>query len=259
MAGEYLVLKADFHVHMFPGDGSFLSPCDVALDAKRHLDVVALTPHNLVWTAKLGAWCAKTFGGPLVIVGQEVVTPYFHMLAVGIDEPIDWHLSARDVITAIHSQGGVAVAAHPGKYAWPSYDARALATLDASEVWRPDCLAQMKSCEEYRAFANLGRFAAVADSDSHNNVPLGIFYTYVFAKELSEQGVLDALRAHRTVVYDGEQYLGNPDFIPFAKTLGDLQSNDPEGAVKISGRIASVALLAMVLLGFRRRSSRLGG
>jgi hypothetical protein len=254
IAGDYRVLKADFHVHMFPGDGSYLSPCDMALDAKRrHLDVVALTPHNLVWTAKLGAWCAKQFGGPLVLVGQEVVTPLFHMLAVGIEAPIDWRNSPRDVIAAIHAQGGVAIAAHPSRYTWSGYDTQALSSLDASEVWRGDCVIQMQSCEEYRAFAKLGHFAAVGDSDLHNAAPLGIFYTYVFVREISQQGVLDALRAQRTVVYDGQNFFGNPELIPLVKSFGDGQPGDSANIESISGRVASLVLLGLLLLGWKRK------
>jgi len=43
----YYILSADFHVHVFPGDGA-LAPWDLRREAaRRRLDVIALTDHNL--------------------------------------------------------------------------------------------------------------------------------------------------------------------------------------------------------------------
>src|SRR5215831_1380368 len=120
---DYFVLAADFHVHMFPGDDSNLAPWDAVLEARRNgLDVVALTGHNQAWTAKLGRWATRFLDRPLVIVGEEIQSPSYHLLGVGIDTTIDWHLSAAQAIEEIHRQDGIAIAAHPMHEFWPAYE-----------------------------------------------------------------------------------------------------------------------------------------
>src|SRR5262245_10214773 len=78
--GEYHVLTGDFHIHMFPLDASTLAPWDAVVEARRRgLDVIALTGHNQTRTAKIGRWFSRLTGGPLVLVGEEIITPPYDM------------------------------------------------------------------------------------------------------------------------------------------------------------------------------------
>src|SRR5271166_1542545 len=71
--GGYRVLSADFHVHSFPLSWSTLAPWDTVIEAQRQgLDVIAMTPHNHIWVAKIGRSYAMVAGGPIVLTGEEI-------------------------------------------------------------------------------------------------------------------------------------------------------------------------------------------
>jgi hypothetical protein len=212
-AQGYRIVTADFHVHSFPGDTAFLAPWDELLEAQRvHLDVIALSSHNHIWSGVLGQWLSGFLGGPLVIPGEEIfgLGRHYHMLAIGIHSPIDWRNSASEAIDQIHAQGGVAIAAHPRALYWPAYDSAARAKLDGAEVLHPGIFLTAAVTQEFREFFASGSYAAIADSDYRGNGLAGICRTYLFVKDVSEQDVLDAVRTHHTVVYDRGQFFGDP-------------------------------------------------
>src|SRR5215475_3769773 len=91
MLGGYHVLAADFHIHSFPLSWGVLSPWDTVLEARRQgLDVIAVTPHNHTWVAKVARWFSRRSGDPMVLVGEEIHSIAYHVLAVGIRNTIDW-------------------------------------------------------------------------------------------------------------------------------------------------------------------------
>src|SRR3954466_554134 len=59
--------------------------------------------------------------------------------------------------------------------------------------------------------------AATGSSDYHRLGPLGLCRTYVFVRENSEAGILEALRARRTVVMNGERVYGDAALIELSK------------------------------------------
>ncbi len=256
-AEGYYILAADFHVHSFPGDWATLAPWDEFLEARRaHLDVIALTSHNHIWAGKLGLWIAHALDGPIVLAGEEIVgpLPHYHMLAVGIHSTVDWRKSAEDAIDDIHAQGGVAIAAHPVAEYWPSYDFSALQRLDGAEVLHPAAYESDRWASELREFYSRGAFAAVGDSDYRGLGAAGICRTYVFARERNEKGVLDAIRARHTVVYDRGRYYGDSQLIQLmqqahpAPALDDAVGN--AGWLLSLRRIAGgIGLMLAVILG----------
>ncbi len=254
--GGYHVLAADFHSHMFPGDWAMLAPWDVVLDAERNdLDVIALTGHNTTWTGKLGAWFAKQRGAPLVIVGEEVHTAQYHLVGIGLTETVSWRQSAADAIDAIHRQGGIAIAAHPIERYWNGYDAAALTRLDATEIVHPEGLRSAVSASQFAQFAQRGNFTLLGDSDSHGTGPR-LCRTYVFVRNRSENGVLEALRNHRTVVYDHGQYFGDPQLVALSKSdgrLAQLSQRQVSLMYTIISNIGAMALLLLIVIGLVRR------
>jgi hypothetical protein len=138
MLGDYRVLAADFHVHPFPLSWAPLAPWDIVLEAQRQgLDAIAITGHNHVWVAKVGSWFSHRIGGPTIVVGEEIIAPTYHLLAIGIDHTIDWRQPAAAAIDEVHRQGGVAIAAHPVFKYWGAFDPNAMSKLDGSEVLHP--------------------------------------------------------------------------------------------------------------------------
>lgn len=251
--GGYDVLVGDFHVHSFPGSWGLLAPWDEVIEARRQgFDVIAMTPHNHVWVAKLGRWFADAIGGPVVIVGEEIAHPDYHLIAVGIDRTIRPAPRAAEAIDAVHRQGGVAIAAHPYAGFWEAWDAEAREKLDGAEVVRPDAQAVEAYAEDLRRFYASAPLTAIGSSDWRGLSRLGNVRTYIFARERSEEGVLGALREGRTVVYDGGRSYGEPALIRLVEQNGGLPDDVPAmpepGAARLFSRIAAgLGLLALVL------------
>jgi len=252
--GGYEVLVGDFHVHSFPGSWGTLAPWDGVIEARRQgFDVVAMTPHNHLWVAKLGRWFAGLVGGPIVLVGEEIVHADYHLIAVGISRTIHPTPRAADAVDEVHRQGGVAIAAHPYAGYWEAWDAEARAKLDGAEVVRPDAQSIPALAEDLRRFYASAPLTAIGSSDWRGLSRLGYTRTYVFARERTEAGVLEALREGRTVVYDRGRPLGDPALIRLAGENGGLPSGVPEmpepGAARLFSRLAAVlGLLALVLM-----------
>ena len=187
----------------------------------------------------------------MVLVGEEITPPDYHLLAVGITDAISGERLAR-TIDEVHRQGGVAIAAHPYEPFWPAYDAEALQKLDGAEVVRPESQQDEARASQLREFFRRAPLTAIGASDSRGLGPMGYSRTYVFARERTEQGVLDAVRDGRTVVYDRGRAYGDPALIEMAAANGTLDRDAPDlpvpGGARLFSRIAAVAGLVGVLL-----------
>ena len=214
-AGGYRVLAADFHVHSFPLSWSALSPFDTVLEARRQgLDAIAMSGHGNVWVSLVGAWFSRLIGGPTVLPAEEVHSPQYHLIAVGIRRAVSWRQPASAAIADIHSQGGLAIAAHPAREYWPGFDAAAIGMLDAAEVVHPIVFSSPQSRADLRRFFAQHEMAAIGSSDFHSTGSIGLARTWVFAADASEGAILDALRRRRTVVYDRDgAVFGDPALI----------------------------------------------
>jgi hypothetical protein len=223
--GGYHVLAADFHVHTFPLSASTLAPWDVVLEAQRQgLDAIAITGHDQVLAGKIGQWFSRRVGGPTVLVGEEIISPHYHLVAVGIHTTISWRRSAAAAIDEVHQQGGIAIAAHPVAEFWPAFVAEAMTKLDATEVLQPIAYSTEDASKQLQQLYGRKRLTAIGSSDYHGLGPLGLCHTYVFVREDTEPGILDALRQGHTVVYDsrnGRAY-GDPELIQLAAASGGL-------------------------------------
>jgi predicted metal-dependent phosphoesterase TrpH len=249
--GGYWILAADFHVHGFPGDGA-LSPWVLRREAARQgLDVITITNHNQTFAARLGSWLPRQVGQPLIIVGQEVTAPDFHIIAVGIREEVDWRLPASGVIDAIHAQGGAAIAAHPARGFWRGYDDAAMTQLDGAEIAQHS-RAKPEQRREVAAFFDRAMqrnpaLAPVGSSDYHFSGPLGLCRTYVFARELSDRGVVEAVRNGRTVAYNDQGVTrGDPARVAVVERIRGEANASPRAAP--AWRHVSVALTLIGLL-----------
>lgn len=250
--GGYHVLAGDFHVHSFPSTWSTLSPIDTVIEARhRGLDVIAMTPHDSIWAAKLGAWFARRTGGPIVIAGEEITAPRYHLIGLGMTDPIPSGVPLADAIVSVHAQGGVAIVAHPYEMDWLAAGAPELDALDGAELVRPEALVDDEAAARLRGFFARGSFTAIGSSDFHGLGPMGFARTWVFARERSAQGVIDALREGRTVVYGRDRIHGDPELIALAARSGGLPHGVPalplDSAIAWLSRIGMLAALAMFL------------
>ncbi len=261
------VLEVDLHAHTRFADG-FLSPFDLVLQAKRRtLDVLAITDHNILFPALLGRWFSRAVGGPTILMGEEITTRGYHVHAVGLSAHIDASLPIERVIEEAHQQGAIVIAAHPVKKFWPAL-VPVRSKLDATEVMHPLAFGGRADGQwrwtEMRDYYEDGlaeghRLTAVGSSDYHFFSPLGVARTLVFAESNSEEHVMAALRAGKTVVFDasGRSY-GDPALMaelarePYAMEPQDYGYRG-KGPLDRAARV--VAFFAAVgLLLFGRRS-----
>jgi hypothetical protein len=219
--GGFHVLVADFHIHSFLGDGA-LPPWELLREAtRRGLDVIAVTNHNQVFASALTHRLASE-GLPLALVGQEVTSSTHHIVAIGIRDRVDWRLPSAAVIDAIHAQGGIAIAAHPLQSQWRGFDDDALRRVDATEIAHSMTRFMQGRAWELVAFFDRAKalqphVAPIGDTDFHFNAPMGLCRTFVFAREINEAAVLDAIRAGRTVAYDNAGHaFGDPALVEMA-------------------------------------------
>jgi predicted metal-dependent phosphoesterase TrpH len=251
--GGYHVLAADFHVHTFPSGWAMLSPWDTVIEAGRQqLDVIAITPHDSVWASKFGRWASQRLGGPMVLVAEEITARDFHLLGIGLTHAVSSEQPLANAIADVHEQGGVAIAAHPYDDYWPTYDTAALAALDGAEVVRPEAQHIEALAAQLREFYARAKCTAIGDSDYHGIGTIGYSRTYVFARERSERGVLDAIREGRTVVYDRDRVFGDPAMIQLASEQGGLPRTLPvlptPGVSRLFSRLTGVLAIVIVIL-----------
>jgi hypothetical protein len=250
-----VVLIADLHVHAFPGDG-VLPAWELRREAQRRgIDVIAVTNHNQSIAARLPS------GGrgelPIVIRGQEITAPGFHLAAVGIRDVVDWRLPLSQVIDAVHARGGVAIAAHPMRESWRAGADAGIRALDGAEAVHTRAQEFSRGRQELRAFYRNARvvnpdLAPIGSSDFHGVAPLGGCRTYILADEASERGVLDAIRRGRTVASDGRgAFVGDPALVELARQADAMRSVHPDAGPWHHVSVAMVLLALGLLVGVK--------
>jgi hypothetical protein len=251
-AGDYRILSGDFHVHGFPGDGA-LPPWAYREEARfAGLDVFGQTNHNQALTGRLGEWIA---GGdePLVLAGEEVTNPDYHLVAIGITRSVRGDQPAVDAIADIHAQGGVAIAAHPIAR-FRGWDDAAIAMLDAVEVAHPVMFGRRGEAAQMAAFYERARrlnpdIAAIGSSDVHITATLGDCRTLLFVREASRAGILEAIRSGRTVAMDRDGKLYGPPALVRLITTPPAGRDYPRPYLRrLSVALTFAGLLGMLML-----------
>ena len=251
-AEGYFILAADLHVHSFFGDGA-LAPWDLRAEARRRgLDVIAVTNHTSPLAGGIRRWPDDRL--PLVLPGQEVTAPRYHLIALGVTQTIDWRKPLPETIREIHALGGAAVAAHPTRNYSAAYGTDAIRALDGVEAVHPSAFTDPGAAGDFLAFYALARrikptIGPIGSSDFHFEAPVGLCRTYVFAREISAGAVIEAIRAGRTVAVDDRGRLtGTPELVRLTahRPLAGLERPP------VSHRLAMVSLwlglLGLVLL-----------
>jgi hypothetical protein len=253
----YQVLSGDFHIHAFVGDGGIAPWMMQDNAAHLGLDVIAITNHNQTFAGRLGRSAAEPSStGSIVLVGEEITGRNYHLIGVGIERPINWDQPARGAIADVHAQGGLAIAAHP-MHGFDGYDPEALADLDGVEVAHRDTFAPEagKQFDEFyeRAMARNPQIAAIGSSDFHTSGPMGLCRTYLFVRERSQAGVMDAIRDGRTVGRcEGSRLRGRPELVRLLEPYRDaLAPPDETLAQTFALLLAWVSLVAIAIVGPR--------
>ena len=261
MLGGYRVLAADFHTHSSTWSDGSLTPWGMVIEARyQGLDAIAITGHRQTLDAKWGRWLSETIGGPIVLVGEEIPEIPQHVIAVGIQTTVDSALPIGKQIDEIHRQGGVAIAAHPGRFFWPGFEP-VLDRLDGTEVCHPYSFAYPDAHRELEEFALRADAAAIGSSDFHGPGRLGMCRTFVFVREATAAGILEAIRAKRTVVYGGPDLkaYGDPELVRIAEADGRLRAMaSPDYPMSLLDRLSQILGFAGFALLISRSSRRRG-
>ena len=248
----YFILAADLHVHSFFGDGA-LAPWDLRAEARRRgLDVIAITNHTSPLAGLMSG--PANDGLPLLLPGQEVTAPQFHLIALGVTKTIDWRQPLPETIRNIHALGGAAVAAHPTREYWDAYGTDAIHALDGVEAVHPSVFTDPDAAEDFPAFYGHARrikpsIGPIGSSDFHFHAPVGLCRTYVFAREINANAVIEAIRAGRTVAVDDSGRLtGAPGLVRLAahRPVGGLEP--PSVAQRLAMVSLWLGLLGLVIL-----------
>jgi len=259
MLGGYRVLAADFHTHSSTWSDGSVTPWGLVIDARyQGLDAIAITGHRQTLDAKWGRWFSEKIGGPIVLVGEEIPEIPQHVIAVGIHTTVDSTLPVGDQIDEIHRQGGIAIAAHPGRSFWPGFEP-VMDRLDGTEVCHSYSFAYPDAHPELEEFARRADAAAIGSSDFHGSGRLGMCRTFVFVREASAAGILEAIRAKRTVVYGGPEAkaYGDPELVRAAEADGRLRkmaiTEYPMSMLDRLSQILGIAGFALLLIASPRR------
>lgn len=117
--------------------------------------------------------------------------------------------------------------------------------IDPIAYERADFAAQL------RQFYNRAPLTAIGGSDYHGLGPIGLCRTYVFTREETQEGILDAIRSGRTVVHDraGHTY-GDPALMRLFAEDGRLSLPAPAavGFLGMFSRIAGILGLTAAAL-----------
>ncbi|NUP14328.1 MAG: CehA/McbA family metallohydrolase [Polyangiaceae bacterium] len=255
----YRVVQGDFHAHTRFSDG-VVSPCDLVLQARRRgLDVIGVTEHNTVFPGQIARACtALVSDAPVVVVGEEVTTRELHMLALGIEKDVDARMPPREVVAAVHAQGGVVVAAHPTKRFWPALTP-ICDVVDGIEVVHP--IAYRDSDGGIGRWSEIVELAKgecgtdkamIGNSDYHAGSVLGITRTYLFVDQLSAAGVTSAIREGRTVTRAPDGTMFGPDALVASlqdKPLADRPADYGYAGTGVLDRVArALGLIGALLL-----------
>ena len=164
------------------------------------------------------------------MVGEEITAADYHLLGVGITETVSAGCPCR-AIEEVHGRGGVAIAAHPYKNAWPAFDApRGTGRRGSGPAGSPERGARLAG--ELRAFSGARSRLRASSQLSATRITMGWVRWATPAPTSSRgsaplQGVLDAVRDGRTVVYDRDLVFGDPSMIKLAAATGGLPHEVP--------------------------------
>ena len=202
-AGWY---RGDLHCHTHHSDGTG-SLADLAAAARaQRLDFLAVTEHNTISHLPH----LKDHGGPdlLLIPGEEITTEHGHANAWGIRRWHDFRCDSREqmaqVVQDVRAAGALISINHP-KESGPPWEFGDEAQFDCLEAWQaPWFVFNDQSLALWDRLLREGhRLTAVGGSDMHQppfagptgNLEVGQPCTWVYAPELSVEGVLEGIRA----------------------------------------------------------------
>lgn len=201
----------DLHCHTHHSDGTGSVDDLVAAAHAQGLDFVALTEHNTV--SHLPELARRSGPDLLLIPGVEITTYRGHANVWGVREWVDFRATDEEAMRRIREQVralGLLFSINHPKYNGPEWEFADTFDPDAVEAWQaPWWFSNHESLAFWNELLRQGkRIVLVGGSDKHQKpftgeqtaYELGSPTTWVYAASLSEQAVLDGIRAGHVFV-----------------------------------------------------------
>ncbi len=186
----------DLHCHTSASFDSLASPAAVVRAARaRGLTHLAITDHDTIDGALEARAAAPD--GLTVIVGQEIRTATGDLIGVHLQTAVPSGLSGTEAVAAIREQGGVVGVPHPFDRFRGSMgrDEDGLESLVGLVDWIEGYNARLVGGGNDRAiaFAHEHDLPAVAVSDAHTTMEVGVAYTAMDGDPATPAGLLAGL------------------------------------------------------------------
>ncbi len=214
--------RGDLHAHSFHSDASWDVPDLVAFARQEGLDFVTLTDHNTV--SGLPQHDSLTDDDLLTMGGLELTTYYGHALALGKRQWYEWrldideHPTMPELAQRVMDSGAYFVIAHPMSPGDPicsgcrwEYEDMRPGNSPAVEVWNGGWRQynEMSLQECYKWLNDGHRLVLTAGSDMHGppEDASRVGRNVVYAEELSELAILDAIRQGHSYLSAGPELI----------------------------------------------------
>ncbi|MCW3975281.1 MAG: PHP domain-containing protein [Candidatus Bathyarchaeota archaeon] len=187
---DYTQFKLDIHVHTTNSSDSCinLETIPEILD-KKGLDGLAITDHD-----KITKYDIKE---KIVLQGAEISTINGHLIALNIKKNINSGMSMGRTINEVHSQGGIAIIAHPYNFPQNCNLKKLDIRPDGIEVLNARVMFCNISTSLSKRMAVKLSIPMTGGSDSHIPDTVGDSYTIVEAESDSIDDIIDAFRMGR--------------------------------------------------------------
>ena len=205
--------RGNLHNHTTRSDGAFTPEENTARFARAGYDFVAITDHRIYYRG------AQEMNGLLVLPGMEADVnrsqpqQCHHLVCIGTSGQGFAHderynalpgeytgpADVQPVIDNLKARDHFVILAHPFWSHTNYSDYGSFTGLDAMEVFNTGCLQEDDTGYSHMAWSEMlykgHRIWAVATDDNHRDNDMGGGWVQVFAKELSQSAILNALRA----------------------------------------------------------------
>ena len=214
-------LKLDLHTHSAASADGRMSVERIVAEARnRGLNGAAITDHNVRYVPADPADAARGMevleDGFVLIAGEEFYTEYGHLLGLFMTQavptdydrggPISARLPLAEAAERLHTQGALAVLAHPFEKA-PAEEksSEAVPLLDAVEAFNARASAKHRSANERAAaFAAAQGLPVTAGSDAHLPREVGNGCVVLEVEDLSPEAIRAALLRPGNAVHGRE-------------------------------------------------------
>lgn len=253
--GPYEVLRGDFHMHTVNSDGRLTARERVSEAADQGYDVMAITDHGNTRAYRIESQLARE-AGIIAIRGLETgLQKSAHLVALGFSfdykplNPHNWAAKAgeknafyQDEMNRIKDLGGFLVLAHPGK---DKLTPEVLWGIEHGVILGVEVRNSGNTISHSFDWALEHNLAVIADSDAHGRRSTDhIDYTLVFVTQRTPEGVIDALRARRTVALFKDTLWGREDLLSqLIRSMADVRFAAGSVSIRNAGPVPLKAVL----------------